>query len=47
MLIFKRLRELSENIDDSKPALEYTCNKYCDLIGQEEFSISHRGPTNF
>ena len=22
--------------------LEYTCNKYCDLIGHSEVSISHR-----
>ena len=22
--------------------LEYTCNKYCDLIGYSEVSISHR-----
>ena len=27
--------------------LDHSCNKYCDLIGQEEVSISHRGPTNF
>ena len=24
------------------PALEYSCNKYCDLIGHSEVSISHR-----
>ena len=22
-------------------ALDHSCNKYCDLIGQEEVSISH------
>ena len=24
--------------------LDPSCNKYCDLIGQEEVSISHRKP---
>ena len=26
----------------SDSVLEYSCNKYCNLIGQSEVSISHR-----
>ena len=26
----------------SMQSLEYSCNKYCDLIGHSEVSISHR-----
>ena len=34
-------------ITDLTNTLEHSCNKYCDLIGQSEVSISHRDLQDF
>ena len=35
------MRNQHNNLLSTKPTLEYSCNKYCDLIGHSEVSISH------
>ena len=39
---FRSLNRVETLDSVSNYYLDHSCNKYCDLIGQEEVSISHR-----